>query len=76
MAGTEWCHFFVYVYNGIIVLKIPFDEDYFLDVVKYLASFYKQYYLSRLVKIYKSKDVEIDFDINLSSGHTHTGTTS
>ena len=26
LAGSKWCHFVVYVYSGIIIVKIDFDN--------------------------------------------------
>ena len=50
LAGLTWCHFIVYVYKGVIIVKVDFDEQYFFEVVKSLDKLYKDYFLPHLIK--------------------------
>ena len=50
LAGLTWCHFIVYVYKGVIIVKVDFDEQYFFEVVKSLDKFYKDYFIPHLIK--------------------------
>ena len=33
LAGLKWCHFVVYVHNGMIIVKVDFGRDYFKSVI-------------------------------------------
>ena len=33
LAGLKWCHFVVYVYSGMIIVKVDFDRYYFQSVI-------------------------------------------
>ena len=44
LAGVRWCHFIVYVYRGMIVVKVEFDEQRFMKVVKSVETFYRDYF--------------------------------
>ena len=46
LSGLTHCLFIVYVYKGIIIVNVDFDERYFLDVIDKLSYFYKKYILS------------------------------
>ena len=46
LSGLTHCLFIVYVYKGIIIVNVDFDECYFLDVFDKLSYFYKKYILS------------------------------
>ena len=41
LARAEWYNFIAYVYNGLIIVRVKFDETYFCSVLKKLSSFYK-----------------------------------
>ena len=49
-ARAERCDFIVYVYNGLIIVRVKFSETYFCSVLKTLSSFYEDhlmpYYVS------------------------------
>ena len=45
LAGLRWCHFVVYVYQGLIIVHVDFDEQYFYTVIKKLEEFYQHYLL-------------------------------
>ena len=40
LAGLKWCHFAVYVYSGMIVVKVYFDRDYFQSVIDKMNHYY------------------------------------
>ena len=44
MSGLQWCHFIVYTYKGVIIIKENFD-NYFKAVVKKCKEFYEKYLL-------------------------------
>ena len=48
LAGLEWCHFVVYVYNGLIIIKVDFDRDYYKSVVQKMKTFYKDFYINEI----------------------------
>ena len=33
LAGLKWCHFVVYVYSGMIIVKVDFGRDYFNELL-------------------------------------------
>ena len=49
LAGLKWCHFVVYVYSGIIIVKVDFDRDYFKSVIDKMNDYYKDYYINELL---------------------------
>lgn len=49
LAGLKWCHFVVYVYEGIVIVKVEFDKEYFNSVIEKMNTFYKDYYLDNLL---------------------------
>ena len=49
LARLEWCHFVVYVYEGIVIIKVEFDKGYFNSVIEKMNKFYKDYYLDHLL---------------------------
>ena len=52
LAGLKWCHFVVYTYSGMIIVKVDFDRDYFksfIDNLLFLMNdYYKDYYINEL----------------------------
>ena len=50
LARVGWCVLIFYVYNGLIIVRVKFDETYCCSVLKKLSSFYKDhlmlYYVS------------------------------
>ena len=49
LAGLEWCHFVVYVYSGMIIVKVAFNRDYFKYVIDNMNNYYKDYYINELL---------------------------
>ena len=49
LAGLKWCHFVVYVYSGMIIVKVDFDRDYFKSVIDKMNDYYKDYYINELL---------------------------
>ena len=49
LAGLKWCHFVVYVYSGMIIVKVDFDRDYFKSVIDKMNDYYKDYYINQLL---------------------------
>ena len=41
LAGLKWCHSVVYVYSGMITVKVDFDRDYFKSVTDKMNDYYK-----------------------------------
>ena len=49
LAGLKWCQFVVYVYSGMIIVKVDFDRDYFQSVIDKINHYYKDYYINELL---------------------------
>ena len=51
LAGLKWCHFAVYIYSGMIFVKVDFDRDYFKSVIDKIKmnDYYKDYYINELL---------------------------
>ena len=49
LAGLKWCHSVVYVYSGMIIVKVDFDRDYFKSVTDKMNDYYKDYYINELL---------------------------
>ena len=49
LAGLKWCHFVVYVYSGMIIVKVDFDRDYFQSVIDKMNHYYKDYYINEIL---------------------------
>ena len=39
LARGAWCDFIVYVYNGLIIVRVKFDGTYFCSVLKKVIFF-------------------------------------
>ena len=44
-----FCDFIVYTFDGMIIIRTQFDEDYFFSLMQKLNSFYKDFMLPKLV---------------------------
>ena len=55
LAGLKWCHFDVYVYSGMIIVKVDFDTDYFKSVIDKMNDYYKDYYINELLNTVNSE---------------------
>ena len=51
LAALKWCHFTVYIYSGMIIVKVDFDRDYFKSVIDKIKmnDYYKDYYINELL---------------------------
>ena len=49
LTGLKWCHFVVYVYSGMIIVKVDFDRDYFQSIIDKMNHYYKDYYINELL---------------------------
>ena len=51
LTGLKWCHFAVYIYSGMIIVKVDFDRDYFKSVIDKIKmnDYYKDYYINELL---------------------------
>lgn len=45
LSQINLCYFIVYTFKGLIITRVPFDEQYFTSMVGKLNSFYKKYLL-------------------------------
>ena len=48
LAGAPFCDFIVYTLEGLIITRIPYDHEYFLQLMKKINNFYKKYMLVKL----------------------------
>ena len=48
LAQLKWCDFVVYMFHGLTVTRIPFDEDHFVTILAKVNDFYFRYYLKTL----------------------------
>ena len=49
LAGLKWCHFVVYIYSGMILVKVDFYREYFQSVIDKMNHYYKDYYINELL---------------------------
>ena len=49
LSQTTFCDFIVYTFDGMIIIRTQFDEDYFFSLQQKLNSFYKDFMLPKLV---------------------------
>ena len=45
LTQLKWCDFVVYMFRGLIVIRIPFDEDHFVKILTKVNDFYFRYYV-------------------------------
>ena len=50
LAQTCYCYFIVYTFKGLLIVRTSFDEILFIDLVKKLNDFYKNYLLHDFLK--------------------------
>ena len=48
LAGLKWCHFVIFVYSGMIIVKVNLDRDNFQSVIDKMNHYYKDYYINEL----------------------------
>ena len=49
ICQLHWCDFVVYFFQGIIIIRIPFDDDYFQQLFNKMTNFYRHNFLQELV---------------------------
>ena len=49
LTGAQYCDFIVYTFKGLVVIRVPFDNDYFVSLAIKLNMFYKKYFLPKLL---------------------------
>ena len=49
LTGLKWYHFAVYIYSGMIIVKVDFDREYFKSVIDKMNDYYKDYYINELL---------------------------
>ena len=42
LSGTTFCDFVVYTFTGMLIVRVKFDEDFFVELILKLNSFYKE----------------------------------
>ena len=47
LSGASLCDFVVYTFKGLIIARTKFDNEYFLELLDKLNSFYSQARISR-----------------------------
>ena len=50
LPGASLSDFVVYTFKGLIIVRTNFDNEYFLDLVDKLNSFYNAYMLPKLLE--------------------------
>ena len=48
LSQLPYCYFIVYTFKGLPIVKTDFDQQYFIDLVYKVNSFYKNYLLKVL----------------------------
>lgn len=49
ISALKWCHFIVYVYSGMIIVKVAFDKTHFESVIEKLNIFYKNFFMKHFL---------------------------
>ena len=49
LSQITFCDFFVYAFDGMIIIRTEFDEDYFYSLLQKLNRFYEDFMLPKLV---------------------------
>lgn len=47
LSRLMFCDFVVYSFKGMIIMRVPFDEDYFVAVIQKLNVFFKSYLITK-----------------------------
>lgn len=50
LSGISFCDFVVFTFTTIIIIRIPFDKEYFTQLVSKLNNFYEKYLLKSIMK--------------------------
>ena len=49
LSEASYCDFIVYTFKGLVVIRVPFDDEYFVSLIRKLNMFYKKYFLPKLL---------------------------
>ena len=49
LSKITFCNFIVFTFDGLIIIRTQFDEDYFFSLLQKLSSFCKDFTLPKLV---------------------------
>ena len=49
LSQITFCDFIVHTFDGMIIIRTQFDDDYFFSLLQKLNSFYKDFTLPKLV---------------------------
>ncbi|XP_065069492.1 uncharacterized protein LOC135694605 [Rhopilema esculentum] len=49
LSGAPYCDFIVYTFKGLIIVRTPFNNEYFVNVIQKLNIFYRKYMLPLLI---------------------------
>lgn len=50
LSGAMFCDFVVFVFDGLIIVRTPFDVNYFYELIPKLNDFYKKYMLPQIAE--------------------------
>ena len=51
LSGAPYCDFIVYTFKGLIIVRTPFNNEYFVNVIQKLNIFYRKYMLPLLISM-------------------------
>ena len=54
LSGAPFCDFIVYTFKGLIIARTPFNNEYFVNLIKKLNTFYSKYMLPQIKTAHKS----------------------
>ena len=54
LSQIKFCDFLVYTFDGLIIIRTKFDEDYFFSLLQKLNSFDNDFMLPKLVTNFKN----------------------
>ena len=63
LSGTTFCDFVVYTFTGMLIVRVKFDEDFFVELILKLNSFYKGYLLPKISEIYVDNEENLQWNI-------------
>ena len=58
ICQLPWCDFVVYFFQGIIIIRIPFDDYYFQQLFNKMTNFYRHHFLQELVSRNKVQTID------------------
>ena len=72
LAKRNYAWFFVYTHHGYHLEKILFDENYWLDILQNLDTFWFKYFCPNLLSKAEVEKSNIDFQISASTSTSST----